>query len=118
MKKHIKLMAGRIRRSRWLKYAVVFAAGVAIVGFLDENSVWSHIRNKRTIDDLQAEINHYRNQYERDKAQLRHLNSDPKAIVKIARERYFMKMDDEDIFVLSDDKPSKTEYTDETAEQN
>ena len=31
------------------------------------------------------------------------LDSDPKAIEKIARERYFMKTDDEDIFVLSDD---------------
>ena len=28
----------------------------------------------------------------------------PKAITKIARENYFMKADDEDIFVLSDDK--------------
>ena len=27
----------------------------------------------------------------------------PKAMEKIARERYFMKADDEDIFVLSDD---------------
>jgi cell division protein FtsB len=33
---------------------------------------------------------------------------------KIARERYFMKADDEDIFMLSDDQETMT--SDETAE--
>ena len=42
------------------------------------------------------------------------LESNPKAIEKIARERYFMKADDEDIFVLSDDPKSMTPH--ETAE--
>ena len=114
---------GRLRRilryvssSSTLKYVVVLVVGVAIVGFLDENSVWSHIRNGRTIDELQSEIKLYREQYERDKAQLRRLDADPKAIEKIARERYFMKMDDEDIFVLSDDDPAISNQPDETAE--
>ena len=36
---------------------------------------------------------------------------------KIARERYFMKADDEDIFVLSDDVNSTNTFaTDESAE--
>lgn len=105
-----------VRSSSALKYVVVLVAGVAIVGFLDENSVWSHIRNRRTIDELQAEIKLYREQYERDRAQLRRLDADPKAIEKIASERYFMKMDDEDIFVLSDDEPAISNQSDETTE--
>lgn len=105
-----------IRGSASLKYVVVLVIGVAIVGFLDENSVWSHMRNRRTITELQAEIQRYREQYERDKAQLRRLDADPKVIEKIARERYFMKMDDEDIFVLSDDEPDTDTNTDETTE--
>ena len=35
--------------------------------------------------------------------QIHELNHNPKAMERIARERYFMKHDDEDIFVLSDD---------------
>ena len=105
-----------VRATSALKYVVVLILGVAIVGFLDENSVWSHIRNSRTIDGLQAEIKAYRQQYERDKAQLRRLDTDPKAIEKIARERYFMKMDDEDIFVLSDDETNQQTLRNETAE--
>jgi len=43
------------------------------------------------------------------------LRRDPKAIEKIARERYFMKTDDEDIYVLSDDE-KPTQKQDETTE--
>lgn len=94
----------RINQSRVLKYAVVITLAVAIVGFVGENSVWSHFRNKQKIAELETEIGKYRERYEHDMKQLRQLDSDPKAIEKIARERYFMKTDDEDIFVLSDDK--------------
>jgi cell division protein FtsB len=43
------------------------------------------------------------------------LDSNPKAIEKIARERYFMKEDDEDIFVFSNEQ-SQTAESHETAE--
>ena len=92
-----------IWRSQALKYSVVCVLGVLIVGFLDENSVWSHMKNQRRISELEDEIGKYNAVYERDQAQIRELNRNPKAMEKIARERYFMKADDEDIFVLSDD---------------
>ena len=47
-------------------------------------------------------------------ARLRELETNPKAIEKIARERYFMKADDEDIFVLSDDKQIFTQKDEKT----
>lgn len=92
-----------IRRSRVLKYCVVIVVAVVIVGFVGENSLWAHYRNKQKISELEEEIDRYRQCYEKDQEQLRRLDKDPKAIEKIARERYFMKEDDEDIFVLSDD---------------
>lgn len=113
----IKKVLVRINQSRVLKYAVVVVVGVTLVGFMGENSVWSHMKNKRKISELQSEIETYTKRYERDKARLRRLDSDPKAIEEIARERYFMKTDDEDIFVLSDDEqPTTQTTTDETTE--
>ena len=35
---------------------------------------------------------------------LKSLKSDPEALKKVARERYYMKTDDEDIFVIEDDE--------------
>ena len=104
-------------RSQALKYAVVCVVGVLIVGFLDENSLWNHLKNRQRIAELTEEKARYHADYERDKAQIRELDRNPKAMEKIARERYLMKADDEDIFVLREenDEPEET-VNDETAE--
>ena len=113
----IKLFTLKVLRAQATKYAVVCLLGVLIVGFLDENSIWSHFKNKQRISDLEEEIAKYNSDYERDQAQIRELNRNPKAMEKIARERYFMKADDEDIFVLSDDdREAKPIVNNEAAE--
>ena len=112
----LRRTANYLRRFRGLKYAVVTVTAVVIVGFVDENSMWSHFRNKQKINELEIEIQRYKRQYERDRAQLRKLDTDPKAIEKIARERYFMKTENEDIFVLSDDMEASEQLDDETTE--
>ncbi len=99
----IKTFLLRVWHSAFLKYAVVCIAGVLIVGVFDENSVWSHLKNLQRISDLTEETKKYNAEFQRDQARIRELDKDPKAMEKIARERYFMKADDEDIFVLSDD---------------
>ena len=112
----IKTFLLRVWHSAFLKYAVVFIAGVLIVGFLDENSVWSHLKNLQHISELTEETKKYQADFQRDQAQIRELEKNPKAIEKIARERYFMKADDEDIFVLSDDDRSPNPLTHEETE--
>ena len=113
----IKLFTLKVLRAQATKYTLVCLLGVLIVGFLDENSVWSHFKNKQRISDLEEEIAKYTSDYERDQAQIRELNRNPKAMEKIARERYFMKADDEDIFVLSDDdRDAKPIVSNEAAE--
>lgn len=108
MKKYLKNIWQFVKTSTWLKYAVVAVFAVVFIGFVDENSVWSHFRNKQTISELELEIEKYNQEHERNQARIRQLDKDPKAIEKIARERYFMKTDDEDIFVLSDDLEEET----------
>ena len=99
---------GRVGRflSRF-KYIIVIVVGIAIVGFVDENSYLSKIKYNREIDELNA-------QFIADSLRLNELDHNPAAIEKIARERYFMKADDEEIFVLSDD--IKEEVTDAAAQ--
>ena len=114
---NIKTLALKVWRSQALKYTVVCVLGVLIVGFLDENSVLSHLKNQRRIALLEEEIAEYTAAYERDQAKIRELSKNPKAMEKIARERYFMKADDEDIFVLSDDNDAPQQILDhETVE--
>lgn len=104
----------------YMKYGVAIVLGVLLVGFVGENSVWAHMRNLQRISELTEEIDDYNSRHERDQKQLQRLDANPKAMEKIARERYFMKADDEDIFVLSDDNRQTNtllpDSTNETAE--
>ena len=99
------------------KYLIVIVGGILIVGFLDENSFLKRVQLEWQISDLKAEIEKYRTQNEISTQKLRELKRNPNAIKKIARENYFMKADDEDIFVLSDDQViQQSKSTDEATE--
>lgn len=111
---------GKVANKVWaffsrFKYHIVILLGILIVGFVDENSFVRRIEYEYHIEDLKEEIKTYTLRYEADSKRLKELAVNPKAISKIARERYFMKADDEDIFVLSDDEPSTTIQDHETA---
>lgn len=97
----------------FVKYALISIVGITLVGFVGENSLMSHLRNKQYISKLNDEIEEYNKRYARDMHQLKELNRNPKAIERIARERYFMKHADEDIFVLRDNSSENENNTDE-----
>ena len=115
--KKLKTFISRIGHIPALKYIVVTVIAIVFIGFVDENSIWRHMRNRQHISELQDEIKRLTDQHNYNQSQIRLLENDTKAIEKIARERYFMKTDEEDIFVLSDDEQTQS-FTndDETAE--
>lgn len=108
--KKVKTILLRILRIPALKYIVVTILAVVLIGFVDDNSVWHHIRNKQYISELEDEIAKYEELNQSNQEKIRELDSNPKAIEKIARERYFMKTDEEDIFVLSEDESKEESH--------
>lgn len=89
------------------KYAITIVMGLLLVGFVDENSFLHRVRLEMQISDLEDEIERYNAQNESDLKQIKAMKRSTRAFEKIARERYFMKADDEDIYVLSDDQKEK-----------
>ena len=92
------------------RYLIVIVIGVALVGFLDDNSFMRRMQLELQI----SEIEKYRASDMAAQRQLRELQRNPHTVEKIARERYFMKADDEDIYVLSDDEKPETENNETT----
>ncbi len=90
------------------KYLITIVVGVAYVGFFDDNSFMQRIKYDIQISQLKDEIQKYNEENQTDNKELNSIKHNPRAIEKIARERYFMKTDDEDIFVLSTDKPANS----------
>lgn len=88
---------------RWLgkrKCFIVCVLFFTNLIFLDHNSLLRRYEQRNEIATLRAEKERYFRIYERDKKQIHALETDPRAIEKIARERYFMKKADEDVFVF------------------
>ena len=90
------------------KYAITIVVGILLVGFVDENSFMHRVQLEMQISDLTKEIEQYNAQNEDDVRKLKELQHGAGAFERIARERYFMKADDEDIYVLSDDEKPET----------
>lgn len=85
------------------KYVITLAAFFLYVAFLDQNSLirrWGYSLEESRLRD---EIEKYRLEYEENTERLNELMVDSDAIERIAREKYFMKKPNEDIFVFEED---------------
>lgn len=90
---------GYIRRYKYLVALVIF---LLILGVLDENSLWVRYQRQVEIDNLRRQIEKFQAQYDAETAQQQALENDPSAVERLAREKYLMKRDNEDLFVFMD----------------
>lgn len=86
-----------------LKYVVALAIFVVMIGFVGESSIVNRISQNQEISRLKSEIDEYNRRFEQDKKTLEALKHDPEAVKEVARSRYFMKTDNEDIFIVEDE---------------
>lgn len=82
------------------KYLITIVAFMANLTFFSEYSLVKRARNKIEIANLKSEINRYRKEYNRNTRILENMDKDPQYIEKVAREKYYMKKDNEDIFII------------------
>ncbi len=72
--------------------------------FLDRNDAWTTFQNRRELSRMRDQQEWYHAEISRTREQLHELSSDKQLLEKFARERYLMKRDNEDIFVLIPEK--------------
>jgi len=83
---------------------ITVAVFIVFVGFLDNNSIMRRVKYVRQINYMENEIDKYKIDYNKSTETLNEIESNPDAIEKIAREKYFMKKPNEDIYVFDDKK--------------
>ncbi|MCE2495727.1 MAG: septum formation initiator family protein [Flavobacteriales bacterium] len=90
----------------WLKnrYLLVGAVFLVWMLFIDTNSWWFHRELNQEIDELEEAMDYYREEIDRDSTLLHELDSSPEALERYARERYRMKKENEDLFIISEPK--------------
>lgn len=96
------------------KYLITIVVGVLMVGVLDENSFRKYMILQMQYNEARKELDAYVEQYKRDSVKLHALEVNHKGVERVARERYFMKRSNEDVFVLStDERNADAKYADE-----
>jgi len=68
--------------------------------FFDRNDISSQYHYRSNLSELQKEKEFYLEETEKVKKDLEELTTDPKKLQKFAREKYYMKKDNEDVYVI------------------
>ncbi|MBR2631304.1 MAG: septum formation initiator family protein [Bacteroidaceae bacterium] len=87
-----------------LKYVVAFVVFLGVIGFVGESSLVNRVGQQQEIARLRAEIDEYNRRFEQDRKMLNALKFDDEAVRDVARSRYYMKADDEDIFIVESEE--------------
>ena len=92
----------------WLKnkYFISFIAFAAILLFFDKNDLFTQLARHNELKGLQQSKQYYSSQIAIERKELEELKNDPATLEKYAREKYLMKRDNEDLFLVPE-KPQK-----------
>ncbi|MDR9457471.1 MAG: septum formation initiator family protein [Salegentibacter sp.] len=96
-----------LRKKPWFRFlgnkyvllSLIFAGWMI---FLDSNSWFIHNELNQELNELEDNKNYYRNEIDKDKAVIEKLQ-DSVELEKFARQKYFMKRADEDIYIIEYD---------------
>ncbi|MDT0607011.1 FtsB family cell division protein [Croceitalea rosinachiae] len=93
-----------LKQKTWFKlmtnmYILVLTLFVIWMAFFDTNSLLIHLELKKEINKLEQQKTFLENEIEKDKKVLKKL-SDDEELEKFAREEYYMKKDNEEIFLI------------------
>ena len=82
------------------KYLIAIAAFVALLFFSDKNNVIDQYKLQQQYRKVKTEHAYYLKQIDDANRQYKELFTNDKNLEKFAREKYLMKRDDEDVFVI------------------
>ena len=93
----------------WLrnKYLISVGCFAAIMLFFDKNDVFTQADRKAQLRDLETSKQYYNDLISSERQELEQLKSNPETLEKYAREKYLMKKDEEDLFLVPE-KPLNT----------
>jgi cell division protein FtsB len=88
------------------KYVIILAFFLVWMFFFDENSVLTHYEFSKEIKKLNTEKNYFKTEITKDKKIIDSLKK-PSQLEKFAREKYHMKKENEDIYIIQYDTINK-----------
>jgi cell division protein DivIC len=82
------------------KYLILFLLFILWVIFIDDYNLINQSKIKNAVDDLKSQKEFYITEIKSDSTELYKLQNDPAEQEKFAREKFLMKKENEDIFII------------------
>ena len=86
------------------KFFLVTVAFVVLMTFFDKNDLLSQYQYHQEVSNLKQERDFYKEQTTKVAKDLDELTTNPQKLEKFAREKYLMRKDNEDVFVIVKEK--------------
>jgi cell division protein FtsB len=85
------------------KYILTFLIFLVWITFFDQNNLVDRARQLQRNEKLKQEKEYYLDKIKEDSTKLHQLKTDIENLEEFAREEYYMKKDDEDIYIIVED---------------
>ena len=97
---------------KWLKYifnrySIIGLCFVIWMIFFDQNSLFTHLELDKQIKNLEQDETYFKQHLEDEDQKLKVLTENPAEIERIAREKLYLKKDNEDIFIIQQEVQKK-----------
>lgn len=84
------------------KYTITFVAFIVWMVFFDSDNILTRKHYHSKLTELKQEKHFYLDEIRKDSTLTRQLLTDSLALEKYAREKYLMKRDKEDVYIVAD----------------
>ena len=89
------------------KYIISLTAFIVLMLFIDHNDIFVQMDRQRQLKTLIVGKQFYQQQIDQTKKNLADLQNNSAALEKYAREKFFLKRDNEDVFVTAPQNDQK-----------
>ncbi len=89
------------------KYLISLAFFGFVILFLDKNDFFTQLDRKKELRKLEQSKQHYTREIATERKELEALKTNPAILEKYAREKYLMKRENEELFLISE-KPDNS----------
>ena len=99
------------------RYVLVLLFFIIWMLFFDNYSYLEHRVLDKEIEEIEDNIQYYKTEIKKDSANIKHLKNDDR-VEKYAREKYYMKRADEDIYIIDFENDKQNSKENEAKKTN
>ena len=84
------------------KYVITILAVLVWISFFDKYDLVTQYQARQALSQLEKDKQYYTDEIKKNQNEINELETNATSLEKFAREKYMMKKDDEDIFLIID----------------